>query len=83
MRVKLKPDDGEGIGRVARVVKEGGLIIYPTETVYGIGCDPFNQPAVDRVSALKGRERKAFPVLVSGITPRQIGWSRWGMLLGS
>lgn len=68
MRVKLKPDDGEGIGRVARVVKEGGLIIYPTETVYGIGCDPFNQPAVDRVSALKGRERKAFPVLVSGIT---------------
>lgn len=67
MRVKLLLTDDEGLDRVTKVVKEGGLIVYPTETLYGIGCDPFNQSALARARVLKGREGKAFPVLVSGV----------------
>jgi len=39
----------------ARVVKTGGLIAYPTEAVYGLGCDPRNEAAVRRLLALKRR----------------------------
>lgn len=55
------------MSRVAGIVKGGGLIVYPTETLYGIGCDPFNRSALARARALKGRQDKAFPVLVSGV----------------
>jgi L-threonylcarbamoyladenylate synthase len=43
------------IQRVARVVREGGVIAYPTEAVWGLGCDPWNETAVDRLLALKER----------------------------
>lgn len=35
--------------------RAGQVLAYPTEAVYGLGCDPFNQAAVDRILALKGR----------------------------
>lgn len=47
----------------ADVVKRGGLVVYPTDTVYGLGCDPFNDEAVRRVSFVKGSRRKPLPVL--------------------
>jgi L-threonylcarbamoyladenylate synthase len=40
------------------VVKDGGVIVFPTDTVYGIGCDPACRPAIDRIYALKGRSRE-------------------------
>lgn len=43
--------------RVAEVVKclqEGGLIIYPTDTVYGLGCDLFNKSAIEKLCRIKG-----------------------------
>ena len=42
------------IRKVVRVLKEGGLIIYPTDTVYGLGCDITNNRALERVAQLKG-----------------------------
>lgn len=41
--------------RVARVVRDGGVIAYPTEAVWGVGCDPWNEDAVYRLLALKSR----------------------------
>jgi len=38
------------------IIKNGGVIAYPTEAVYGLGCDPFNQAAVQRILALKQRD---------------------------
>ena len=38
------------------VIKNGGIVAYPTEGVYGLGCDPFNKTAVDKTLALKQRE---------------------------
>lgn len=39
-------------------IQEGQVLAYPTEAVYGLGCDPFNQAAVERIVALKGRPQQ-------------------------
>lgn len=49
----------------ARVVKAGGLIAYPTEAVYGLGCDPRNGPAVRRLLALKRRPERKGLILIA------------------
>lgn len=41
------------INKAVSVLKEGGVIIYPTDTVYGIGCDIFNKEALDRIFTIK------------------------------
>jgi L-threonylcarbamoyladenylate synthase len=54
------------INKALEILKRGGLILYPTDTVWGIGCDATNAEAVDRVYALKEREdNKALICLVS------------------
>lgn len=57
-----------GIQRCAQIVKDGGVVVFPTDTVYGIGCDPHNDAAVRRVFSIKGREeKKPLPVLVGSV----------------
>jgi tRNA threonylcarbamoyl adenosine modification protein (Sua5/YciO/YrdC/YwlC family) len=41
------------INKAAEVIKNGGIIIYPTDTVYGLGCDIFNKQALDRLFQIK------------------------------
>ena len=41
-----------------RVLKEGGIILYPTDTVWGLGCDATNAEAVERIYKLKRSENK-------------------------
>jgi L-threonylcarbamoyladenylate synthase len=55
--------NGDSIARAAKKVRTGGLIVYPTDTVYGLGCDPLNHAAVRRLFEAKGRESKPVPVL--------------------
>jgi L-threonylcarbamoyladenylate synthase len=46
------------------IIQNGGVVVFPTDTVYGIGCDPYNDQAVSRIFAIKGREeKKSLPVL--------------------
>jgi L-threonylcarbamoyladenylate synthase len=50
----------------AHCIRRGGIIAYPTETVYGLGCDPLNAAAVNAINALKGRDaRKGLILLAS------------------
>lgn len=42
------------ISKVVEVLKKGGLIIYPTDTVYGLGCDIMNNKALEKMARLKG-----------------------------
>jgi len=60
----LRIDDAS-IARAAAIVRRGGLVAYPTDTVYGLGCDPFNSGAVRRLFNAKGRESKPVSVLCS------------------
>ena len=53
------------IHSVARVVRAGGVIAYPTEAVWGLGCDPWNAVAVQRLLALKGRNAAKGLILVA------------------
>ena len=64
----LLPADAPGsIERALRVVREGGLVAFPTDTVYGVGAAAFDGQAVGRIYEAKGRsEEKAIPVLLAG-----------------
>jgi tRNA threonylcarbamoyl adenosine modification protein (Sua5/YciO/YrdC/YwlC family) len=54
--IRLYPENPEGkkIRQVADVLRNGGVVIYPTDTIYGIGCDIHNPKAVERVARIKG-----------------------------
>ena len=55
----------DAINQAAAVLRRGGVIIYPSDTCYGIGCDARNTRAMDRVAAIKGRDHaKKFSVIV-------------------
>jgi tRNA threonylcarbamoyl adenosine modification protein (Sua5/YciO/YrdC/YwlC family) len=48
-----KPNEA-AIAKVVKVLKDGGLVIYPTDTVYGLGCDITNSKALERIAKIKG-----------------------------
>lgn len=52
----IHPDNPEGrkIEQVAKIIRNGGVIIYPTDTLYALGCDITNNKAVERIARLKG-----------------------------
>lgn len=56
----------EEVEKTVQVLKSGGTLLYPTDTVWGLGCDAENQEAVERIYEIKGkREGKSFIVLVN------------------
>ena len=62
--MKQVPSDLSGITLAIESIKNGGVVIFPTDTVYGIGCDPYNEDAVERIYQLKNRDStKPLPVL--------------------
>jgi len=61
----LKVDcNTEGIEKTFQVIENGGIAIFPTDTVYGLGCNPYNSSAVEKIYEIKSREKiKSLPVL--------------------
>ncbi len=58
----------QNINQAANSIKNGGLIAYPTETVYGLGADPHNDEAVQKIFIAKGRaEDKGIILLIRGV----------------
>ena len=56
----------EAIALACEVIRSGGLIAFPTDTLYGLGCDPHLPTALQQIYAAKGRSAsKAIPVLIS------------------
>ncbi|MCD6260193.1 MAG: threonylcarbamoyl-AMP synthase [Thaumarchaeota archaeon] len=49
------------------IVKAGGVIVFPTDTVYGIGCDPLNDESVKRIYEIKKRFGKPMPILAKDL----------------
>ena len=59
---------GHDIKKAAEIIKNGGVVVYPTETVYGIGASIFSEIALNRIFEIKKRERgKPISVAVSGL----------------
>ena len=67
MKTRILTATLENIKGAAEAVKEGGLVVYPTETVYGLGCDPFNVSAVKRLIQAKGARDKPLPILAHSV----------------
>jgi len=56
--------NAQGIELAVKTFHNGGLVVFPTDTVYGIGCDPYNSSAVNAIYKIKKRDKKkVFPVL--------------------
>jgi L-threonylcarbamoyladenylate synthase len=63
--LKATPDN---IKKASKIVGKEGLVIFPTDTVYGLGCNPFNIEAVEKVFKVKGeRKNKPLPILASSL----------------
>lgn len=64
----LNPESGSSriaVEEAVRQIRSGGIIAFPTETFYGLGVDPFNPVAVERLFAVKGREPdKPIPIII-------------------
>ena len=61
----------DAIALACEVIRSGGLIAFPTDTLYGLGCDPHSPTAIQQIFAAKGRAMsKAIPVLIS--SPAQL-----------
>ncbi|RNC83284.1 MAG: threonylcarbamoyl-AMP synthase [Balneola sp.] len=54
IKIFSNPIDQKAIDKVVAVLKRGGLVIYPTDTVYGLGCDIYNKKALEKVARIKG-----------------------------
>jgi L-threonylcarbamoyladenylate synthase len=65
LRALLLGSDTKSITAAAEIVRGGGVVAYPTDTVYGLGCDPFSAGAVARLVEAKERDSKPVPVLCS------------------
>ncbi len=66
------------IHEIASILKKGGIIAYPTDTLYGLGGDAFNPEAVHRIRILKGREgAKPLPYIIDKVERL----SEWGIVL--
>jgi len=64
VRGSLHPMTEAALSQAARVVRDGGVIAFPTETFYGLGVTPWDSAAVQRLFALKGRSSASSPILV-------------------
>lgn len=55
MLLHIHPDDPQPrlVKQVVECLKDGGVVIYPTDTIYGIGCDIFQHKAIDRICKIK------------------------------
>ncbi len=66
--VIIRATDVDWLSSVKKVIQAGGLVAFPTDTVYGLGCDPFNTSAIQRLYRAKKRtSAKALPVLLASL----------------
>jgi tRNA threonylcarbamoyl adenosine modification protein (Sua5/YciO/YrdC/YwlC family) len=75
-RLPIHPMDPQNrhVKAAAEVLRSGGLVIYPTDSVYGLGCDLFNKKAVARIYQIKGNDKRK---LLSFICPDLKGISEY------
>ena len=60
--------DKDGIEKASQIINQGGVVIFPTDTVYGIGCDPYNKASIEKIYKIKSRDiTKSVPVLTYSI----------------
>jgi tRNA threonylcarbamoyl adenosine modification protein (Sua5/YciO/YrdC/YwlC family) len=81
-RLTIHPINPQGRHlRVASdVLRDGGLVVYPTDSVYGLGCDLFNKKAIEKIYQIKGNDKRK---LLSFICPDLKGISEYAYISNS
>lgn len=69
--MRIVSPDPAGVADAAKAIRRGEIVAYPTETVYGLGADPFNEDALARLFGVKGRDASA-PVLLIVDSPERL-----------
>lgn len=64
VRIDLNNPDAAVIDQAAKVLKEGGVVAYPTDTAYGLAADALNENAIGKLFIIKQRVQKPLPVIV-------------------
>lgn len=64
-RAKVNIQEQQKIDQAVEVLQQGGVIAYPTEAVYGLGCDPKNLSAIKKILKLKQRQKEKGLILVA------------------
>jgi tRNA threonylcarbamoyl adenosine modification protein (Sua5/YciO/YrdC/YwlC family) len=61
-RTSIHPNNPQGrfLKAASNVLKDGGLIIYPTDSIYGLGCDLFNKRAIEKIYQIKGNDKRRY-----------------------
>jgi len=59
-RISIHPENPQGrfLKTASDVLRDGGLIIYPTDSIYGLGCDLFNKRAIEKIYQIKGNDKR-------------------------
>ena len=71
MILSLNPENPQQrlVNRVVECLKQGGVIAYPTDTIYGLGCDIFNKKGVKKIYQIKQRDpRKPFSFICADLS---------------
>jgi L-threonylcarbamoyladenylate synthase len=67
--INIDSDIEMAVSEAKKVFHSGGIFIYPTDTIYGFGCNPFNHTAVQTLNSIKGRgKQKQYILLVDGVS---------------
>lgn len=70
MRLKINPENPQVrlIRQIAENLKQGGVVVYPTDTTYGLGCDIFNRKGIKKIYQIKQRDpRKPFSFICNDL----------------
>ncbi len=68
IKIDPKKTDAETLAKAVAVLKQGGLVVYPTETAYAFGCDPKNVRAVRKLFTIKKRDAsKSLPMIAASV----------------
>jgi len=72
LRLKIDPGEmtGDHLAEAVRILREGGVVAFPTETFYGLGADARNEAAVEKIFRIKGRNfQNPLPVIIADRDP--------------
>ncbi len=72
--MSVMPVDTQAVADAAAVLRQGGVVAYPTEAVWGLGCDPFNSRAVQRLLLLKQRDPGKGVILIAASMDQLKPW---------
>jgi tRNA threonylcarbamoyl adenosine modification protein (Sua5/YciO/YrdC/YwlC family) len=81
-RLQVHPQNPQGrhLKTAAEQLRNGGLVIYPTDSVYGLGCDLLNKKAIEKIYAIKGNDKRK---LLSFICPDLSGIAEYAEVSNS